>query len=145
MLGFVSLFLMLFLSISSIEEVVDEFHHLETRESEDVFVKNYTLSSQPSILAYVCAVEMKQAKYSFNPIVKLKIFKQTKKKLDSLIKSHPADIHLRYIRLVLQEKTPVVLGYNNNIEEDKVFLRGKLETADDSDYLDLYIQNNTSL
>ena len=145
MLGFVSLFLMLFLSISSIEEVVDEFHHLETRESEDVFVKNYTLSSQPSILAYVCAVEMKQAKYSFNPIVKLKIFKQTKKKLDSLIKSHPADIHLRYIRLVLQEKTPVVLGYNNNIEEDKVFLRGKLETADASDYLDLYIQNNTSL
>ena len=145
MLGFVSLFLMLFLSISSIEEVVDEFHHLETRESEDVFVKNYTLSSQPSILAYVCAVEMKQAKYSFNPIVKLKIFKQTKKKLDSLIKSHPADVHLRYIRLVLQEKTPVVLGYNNNIEEDKVFLRGKLETADDSDYLDLYIHNNTSL
>lgn len=145
MLGFVSLFLMLFLSISSIEEVVEEFHHLETRESEDVFVKNYTLSSQPSILAYVCAVEMKQAKYSFNPIVKLKIFKQTKKKLDSLIKSHPADVHLRYIRLVLQEKTPVVLGYNNNIEEDKVFLRGKLETADDSDYLDLYIQNNTSL
>jgi hypothetical protein len=136
---------MLFLSISSIEEVVEEFHHLETRESEDVFVKNYTLSSQPSILAYVCAVEMKQAKYSFNPIVKLKIFKQTKKKLDSLIKSHPADVHLRYIRLVLQEKTPVVLGYNNNIEEDKVFLRGKLETADDSDYLDLYIQNNTSL
>jgi hypothetical protein len=136
---------MFFLSISSIEEVVEEFHHLETRESEDVFVKNYTLSSQPSILAYVCAVEMKQAKYSFNPIVKLKIFKQTKKKLDSLIKSHPADVHLRYIRLVLQEKTPVVLGYNNNIEEDKVFLRGKLETADDSDYLDLYIQNNTSL
>ena len=145
MLGFVSLLLMFFLSISSIEEVVEEFHLLETRESEDVFVKNYTLSSQPSILAYVCAVEMKQAKYSFNPIVKLKIFKQTKKKLDSLIKSHPADVHLRYIRLVLQEKTPVVLGYNNNIEEDKVFLRGKLETADDSDYLDLYIQNNTSL
>lgn len=145
MLGFVSLLLMFFLSISSIEEVVEEFHLLETRESEDVFVKNYTLSSQPSILAYVCAVEMKQAKYSFNPIVKLKIFKQTKKKLDSLIDSHPADIHLRYIRLVLQEKTPVLLGYNDNIEEDKVFLKGKLETADDSDYLDLYIHNNTSL
>ncbi len=140
-----SLLFILFLSSTNIKEVVVEFHDLETRKSEVEFVQNYTLSSQPSILAYVCAVEMKQAKYGFNPISKLKIFKHTKKKLDSLIQSYPNDIHLRYVRLVLQEKTPGLLGYNDYIEEDKTFLRNKLEILDDSDYLDLYIHNNTSL
>lgn len=145
MIGLLSLLFIVFLSSTNIKEVVEEFHHLETRESEDTFVQNYTLSSKPSILAYVCAVEMKQAKYGHNPVKKLRIFKHTKKKLDSLIQSHPSDIHLRYVRLVLQEKTPGLLGYNDYIEEDKIFLRNKLEILDDSDYLDLYIYNNTSL
>jgi hypothetical protein len=88
---------------------------------------------------------MKQAKYSYNPISKLRSYKRTRRKLDSLITSNPTDVHLRYIRLVLQEKTPSFLGYNEYIEEDKKFLINKLEIIDYSDYLDLYIYNNTSL
>jgi hypothetical protein len=137
---FISLF-----SSANIKEVVEEFHTLETRESEDVFIENYNQSSHPSILAYVCAIEMKEAEYKFNPFSKLKIFKHTKKKLDSLIQTNPTDVHLRYIRLILQEKTPSILGYNDNIDEDKLFLTSKLEILDDSDYLDLYIHKNTSL
>jgi hypothetical protein len=145
MIGLLSLFFCLILSSSNIKEVVKEFHNLSTRQSEVIFVENYSLSSQPSILAYVCAVEMKQAEYSHNPISKLRIFKHTKKKLDSLVQSNPTDVHLRYIRLLLQEKTPSILGYNDNIKEDKIFLINKLEILDDSDYLDLYIHKNTSL
>ena len=145
MIGLLSLLFILFLSSTNIKEVVEEFHDLDTRESEVEFVENYTQSSQPSILAYVCAVEMKQAKYGYNPISKLRIFKHSKKKIDSLIQTNPTDVHLRYIRLVLQEKTPRFLGYNDYIEEDKTFLSSKLEIIDDSDYLDLYIHKNTSL
>jgi hypothetical protein len=145
MIGLLSLIFSLFMISPNIKEVVDEFHNLKTKESEAVFIEDYTLSSQPSILAYVCALEMKKAEYSFNPISKLIIFKRTRKKLDSLIQSNPTDVHLRYIRLVLQEKAPSVLGYNDNIEEDKVFLTNKLEILDHSDYLDLYIRKNTSL
>ncbi len=145
MIGLLPLIFILFLSSTNIKEVVEEFHSLETRESEIVFVENYTQSSQPSILAYVCAVEMKQAEYSHNPISKLRVFKRTKKKLDSLIQTNPTDVHLRYVRLLLQEKTPGILGYNDYIEEDKLFLKNKLEILDDSDYLDSYIHKNTSL
>ncbi|MFT5436608.1 MAG: hypothetical protein ACI840_001256 [Ulvibacter sp.] len=145
MIGLLSLLFILFLSSTNIEQVVEEFHDLQTRESEVKFIQNYTQSSQPSILAYVCAVEMKQAKYSYNPISKLRSYKRTRRKLDSLITSNPTDVHLRYIRLVLQEKTPSFLGYNEYIEEDKKFLINKLEIVDYSDYLDLYIYNNTSL
>lgn len=135
----------LILSTTSIKEVVEEFHDLKTKESEEVFVKKYTLNSQPSILGYVCAIEMKQAQYSYNPISKIKIFKQTKEKLDLLIQLNPSNVHLRYVRLLLQETSPVILGYDTNIEEDKIFLSKILEISDDSDYLDLYIHKNTSL
>ncbi len=145
MTGLLFLTFILFFSSANIKEVVEEFHALETRESEDVFIENYNQSSQPSILAYVCAIEMKEAEYKYNPFSKLKIFNRTKKKLDSLIQSNPTDVHLRYIRLVLQEKTPSILGYNDNIEEDKIFLTKKLDILDDSDYLDIYIHKNTSL
>ena len=102
-------------------------------------------NSEPSVLAYVCALEMKQAEYNYNPISKLNIFNRSKKKLDALIELNPTNVHLRYIRFVLQEKTPGILGYKDNLEEDKIFLMHKLEVSDDSDFLDNYIYNNTSL
>ena len=135
----------LILSPTTIKEVVEEFHALKTKESEVVFIKKYTLNSQSSILGYVCAIEMKQAQYSYNPISKIKIFKQTKEKLDLLIQLNPSNVHLRYVRLLLQETSPVILGYDINIEEDKIFLSKTLDISDDSDYLDLYIHKNTSL
>lgn len=135
----------LILSPTTIKEVVEEFHALKTKESEVVFIKKYTLNSQSSILGYVCAIEMKQAQYSYNPISKIKIFKQTKEKLDLLIQLNPSNVHLRYVRLLLQETSPAILGYDINIEEDKIFLSKILDISDDSDYLDLYIYKNTSL
>ena len=135
----------LILSPTTIKEVVEEFHALKTKESEVLFVEKYTLSSQSSILGYVCAIEMKQAQYNYNPISKIKIFKQTKEKLDLLIQLNPSNVHLRYVRLLLQETSPAILGYDINIEEDKIFLSKILDISDDSDYLDLYIYKNTSL
>lgn len=135
----------LIFSPTKIKEVVEEFHALKTKESEVVFVEKYTLSSRPSILGYVCAIEMKQAQYNYNPISKIKIFKQTKEKLDLLIQSNPSNVHLRYVRLLLQETLPGILGYDSNIEEDKIFLSKTLDVSVDLDYLYLYIYKNTSL
>lgn len=125
--------------------VVSEFHNLDTKKSEKLFIKNYKSSHNPSILAYVIAIEMKQAEYSINPFSKLKTFNRSKKKLNKLIINYPENIHLRYIRLVIQEKTPRILGYNKYIKEDKHFLNLKLGIIDESDFLDSYIYNNTSI
>jgi hypothetical protein len=145
MMSLLFLTMSLILSPTTIKEVVEEFHALKTKESEVLFVEKHTLSSQSSILGYVCAIEMKQAQYNYNPISKIKIFKHTKEKLDSLIQSNPSNVHLRYVRLLLQETSPGILGYDSNIKEDKIFLSKTLDISDDSDYLDLYIHKNTSL
>jgi hypothetical protein len=145
MMSLLFLTMSLILSPTTIKEVVEEFHALKTKESEVLFVEKYTLSSQSSILGYVCAIEMKQTQYTYNPISKIKIFKHAKEKLDSLIQSNPSNVHLRYVRLLLQETSPGILGYDSNIKEDKIFLSKTLDISDDSDYLDLYIHKNTSL
>lgn len=125
--------------------VVEEFHNLNTRKAEKNFIKNYEKSTDPSVLGYVLAIKMKQSEYSYNPLKKFKTFDEAKKRLNSLIVSNPNNTHLRYVRLVLQEKSPRFLGYKDNIEQDKGFLIKKLGVADDSDFLDVYIYNYTSL
>ncbi|MFT5723412.1 MAG: hypothetical protein ACI9JN_000525 [Bacteroidia bacterium] len=137
--------LFILISTPNITGVVKEFHTLDTKDAEIAFIKTYGLSSQSAVLGYVCAIEMKQAEYSYNPVSKLKIFNRSKAKLDLLVGSNPTDVHLRYIRLVLQEQTPALLNYTDHIVEDKTFLTNVLEVTDDSDFLDEYIRKNTSL
>jgi hypothetical protein len=133
------------LNTTSIKEVVEEFHELKMKDAEVIFIQKYENSSIPSILAYVVAVEMKQIEYVFNPATKFKIYIKNKNYLNDLIEENPEDVHLRYIRLLLQEETPSFLGYNKFIEEDKLFLRKKRSFGDDNDYLYSYILKNTSL
>jgi hypothetical protein len=138
------IFILIFIN-PGLKEVVKEFHQLESEAEEINFIDKYKNYNDPSILAYVVSISMKQAEYSRNPYTKLKVFNTNKNKLDSLIKHYTLNIHLRYIRLLTQEKTPSILGYNDNLKEDKSFLRKKLQVEDESDFLDSYIIANTSL
>ncbi len=79
---------------------------------------------------------MKQAENKFNPIIKLVLFKTNKNRLELLIKDNPNNAHLRYVRLLVQEKSPVFLGNKSNIVEDKTFLKRIMNRIDETDYLD---------
>jgi hypothetical protein len=132
-------------SVSNLSEFVVEFHELNSRAKEEAFIAKYKSSTEASVLGYVYAIEMKQIEYSYNPVSKIKDFNTIKTKLDNLVAKFPTNVHLRYIRLVIQEKTPSILGYKNFIEADKKVLSEKLKIKDESDYLDTYIYKNTSL
>jgi hypothetical protein len=138
------LFLLLF-SAPNMSAITKDFHQLSTKRQEAQFLLEHQKSNDPSVLAYVCAIEMKQAEYSYNPYRKIEIFNSTKKKLNDLIRKRPSNVHLRYVRLLLQEKTPSILGYKDKIETDKKFLKRVLSIKDASDYLDYYIYKYTSL
>ena len=126
-------------------DVVEEFHKLDNKLDEMQFINNHAQNPDPSVVAYVLSVSMKQADYEFNPYRKLKIFQTNKSKLDFMITENPRNPHLRYVRLLLQEKLPTFLGYNNHIVEDKNFLNTVMNQTDKTDYLDYYIVRNTSL
>ena len=143
----IQLFLISFVIIINISPptYVEEFHNLKNKKDEFNFIKKYNKVNNPSVKAYVVAIEMKKAEYSLNPLTKLSIFNENKNKLNLLIDKNKNNIDLRYIRLLLQEKTPNILNYNKHINEDKLFLKDKLNVKDSSDFLDFYILNNTSL
>ena len=131
--------------MSNLSAFVSEFHELDSKTKEEAFIAKYKSSNEASILGYVYAIEMKQIEYSYNPITKIKDFNTIKVKLNALVTKFPRNLHLRYIRLLIEEKTPSILGYKNFIEEDKKVLNEKLKIKDETDYLDTYIYKNTSL
>ncbi|MFD0963994.1 hypothetical protein [Pseudofulvibacter geojedonensis] len=124
---------------------VKEFHELNSKKKELEFIEKYHNNTDVSIIAYVVSIEMKQAKYKFFPWDKLKIFNDGKLKLEELILDNPNNIHLRYVRLLIQENTPSFLNYNSSIKKDKDFINKLLLIEDSTDYLDKYILKNTSL
>jgi hypothetical protein len=134
------------LSFASPKEValVQEFHNIKTKKEEQAFLKKYDKSSDVDVLAYVIALEMKKAEYKFFPVDKIAIFLKQKKRLQNYIDQYPENIHLRYVRLILQEKTPAILGYKTNIEEDLSFLKDKLNIESSDQFLKAMHSNKLS-
>ena len=136
--------LLLAASNTSVKSIVNEFHDLRTEKTELAFIEKYKGSSKVSVKVYVLAARMKQAEYTLNPVKKIKIFNRYKKQLNALVKANPKNIHAHYMRLVIQEKTPSFIGYNDFLAEDKRILRTYLR-AEHSAYLEKLIKKNTSL
>lgn len=52
------------------------------------------------------------------PVQKLNVFKRGHKLLESAIGKEPANAEYRFLRLMIQENAPKIVGYNKNIAED---------------------------
>lgn len=131
-------------SSSPVKEAVDLFHQLEDEQKELAFIKAYKNHKTADIQAYVIALEMKRAKYKTFPWVQLKIFYRSKNDLDRMLSKYPENIHLRYIRYVVQSKTPAILGYKDHIKEDRAFLMEQINTKKAPSYLIPHLLKNIS-
>ena len=137
--------LALLLASTTTETIVHEFHKLQSQKAELSFVEKYKSYTDISVQAYVLAARMKQLEYENNPFSKLKQFHSYADELDALVKANPDNAHLRYMRLVIQEKTPSLLQYNDEIAEDKQKIQQLLLKDKTLNYLTNYIKDNTSL
>ncbi len=126
-----------------LENCVKEYHNLNGQEEEEAFILRYNNKNE-NYQAYVVALQLKKAEYTALPWKKLSIFNKGKKRLNALIAKHPNNIHLRYIRLFIQEHVPSILGYNDCIKEDKTFIQQLLD-SNQNNYLHHYISKHTSL
>ncbi len=83
-------------------------------------VKDETTSSLKN--AYLGALIMKSAQFPSTPKEKIAVFKEGKTLLESSIAKEPKNGEFRFIRIAIQEKSPKILHYTGNIEEDKKIL-----------------------
>lgn len=79
---------------------------------------------------YAGGVTMLMAKSTANPFSKMEYFKSGKKLLEDAISHNKNDIELRFLRFAIQDNLPSMLGYNENLDEDKSYIMKYLPMLD---------------
>lgn len=83
------------------------------------------LNSAPSATknAFLGAMTMRRAGIGLNPVSKLALFKKGHKLLEAAIQQDPNNTEFRFLRLMIQENAPGILGYKVDEEKDSEFIR----------------------
>ncbi|OOQ56645.1 hypothetical protein [Mucilaginibacter pedocola] len=90
-------------------------------------------NSTPSLYCYKGAVEMVQAKYSINPMVKLESFSRGKAWIEHAISKDTANLEMRFIRFSIQSNLPAFLNYRAATGMDRRFLLEHLQVTPDTE------------
>lgn len=88
----------------------------------------------PILLAYRAASEALEAKHSWNVLTKWSNIDKAMQLFQKAIEIAPENIEIRFLRYSIQINTPFILGYSQNINEDKqkmidLFLEADLPLA----------------
>lgn len=78
--------------------------------------------------AYEGALLMKKAALIQGPGKKLSVFKEGHELMERAIKEDSANAEYRFLRLIIQENAPKILGYNNEVETDAAFILENIQT-----------------
>ncbi len=73
--------------------------------------------------AFTGALLMKKAGLGGSPTTKLSLFKQGHKMLEAAIRKDSANAEFRFLRLMIQEHAPGILGYKNDLEKDSLYIK----------------------
>ncbi len=81
--------------------------------------------------AFEGALIMKKAGLGGNPIQKLNLFKEGHKELEAAIKKEPDNVEFRFLRLMIQENAPGILGYKGDLTADSEYIKKSYKTLPD--------------
>ena len=113
------------------EEDFDVFFEAYKTESEiklDAAIEAFSTEEEKHKV-YVAALKMKKAGVVSNTGEKLELFKQGKIVLEKNIQLSPDNIEWRFIRLTIQENSPPIVRYKNNLDEDQTFIYTNYKNA----------------
>lgn len=68
--------------------------------------------------AYYASLVMKEAKFAISPFTKLERFNKGKDLLEACIFQNKTNVEYRFLRLMVQENAPSILGYDDAIQKD---------------------------
>lgn len=103
---------------------------IEDKELCQRMIKELESSAPSSVhLAYLGAFRAIWANHVFNPFAKLKTFNTGKADIESAVRKDPENVEIRFVRLSIQKNCPKFLGYNDNIEEDTLYLEKSRDTV----------------
>ena len=104
----------------------------------------YKNSKEPVYLGFLAVGKFFMAKHAFNPLKKMSYFNEGKKLMENSLKAEPGNLEVRLMRLITQESVPKILGYSQNISEDRTYLTRSYKNTEDED-LKIYIKDYLKL
>jgi hypothetical protein len=108
----------------------DNFYAAMQGSSEDAVNKQLILLKTADIAekgAYEGALLMKKAGIVGGPKKKLDLFKEGKTKLEAVLSKDSSNTEYRFLRLMVQEHAPGILGYKGELQKDKLFIKNNFK------------------
>jgi hypothetical protein len=81
--------------------------------------------------AFTGAMLMKKSGFVAPPAIKVHLFKEGHKMLEAAIRQYPDNAEFRFLRLIIQEHAPGILGYKNDIQKDTEFIQKSYKSLPD--------------
>ncbi len=130
-----SCFLLLLLSSSRLPGQEDGFkksifYSAMAGSKEDAVNKQLDLLKTSTISekqAYEGALLMKKAGIVGGAKKKLDLFKEGHKKLEAVLQKDSSNVEYRFLRLMIQEHAPGILGYKKDLEQDKLYIKNNFK------------------
>lgn len=143
----VLLFTILFFQMHSAQNLTDYRALLKSGETSEVAAKSlitksetaFKSTNQPIYKGFSAIGNFLMAKHVFSPFKKMSYFNTGKSQLEKALKDEPKNLELRLMRLITQENIPKLLNYNQNITEDRNFLKLEYKNTNDQN-LKIYIK-----
>ena len=106
------------------------YQALETKDSMKInqqlnLVKSSSIKEKQ---AYEGALLLKKADILVNKKEKLNTFKSGKKKLESALEKDSSNTEYHFLRLMIQENAPKILGYQGSLQKDNIYIRKNYKT-----------------
>ncbi len=89
--------------------------------------------NSPILTAYKSIAILFEAKRTFSPFDKIKLFNTGKNLLEYSIYTDKLNLELRFLRFCVQTNLPFILGYSKNIKGDKEFILNNWYFSEDKD------------
>ena len=93
---------------------------INTIDEQIMLLKNSTIHDKP---AFEGALLMKKAGLVSGGGKRMNLFKDGHKKLEAAIKENDDNAEYRFLRLMIQEHAPGILGYKNDLKKDSAYIR----------------------
>lgn len=119
--------------LSSMRTLYQAAPQSEQKALELLQLADKNISANVVYRGYKGAATILMAKYATYPLAKWNRFNEGKALLESAISTEPMNPELRYLRLTIQTNAPKMLGYDDDIEKDKLFLKTRLDQIPDKE------------
>ena len=129
----ISFFLCTLFSLSTVAQKFDKTVFYQVMETKDSLKINQQLNLVQSSAfkekqAYEGALLLKKAGVIASKKDKLAAFKLGKRKLESALEKDSSNTEYHFLRLMIQENAPKILGYHANLEKDNIYIRKNYKT-----------------